>query len=154
MKWELGEPQGVALSVLIPINHLGGEIMETSPIREQTAFMETLTALRTKYEADMAALYASQREYKEAYSLVETVKSFGFGDLDQLQMSVAQNDGGMLFAVECCVPVETLFKALDITGVSYASRLSASSRRLHIAVHGSPRLVFSLPAESITLEAA
>jgi hypothetical protein len=109
---------------------------------------------RTKDRIFIVERVNGQREYKEAYSLVETVKSFGFGDLDHLQMSVAQKDGGMLFTVECCVPVETLFKALDITGVSYATRLSASSRRLHIAVHGSPRLVFSLPAESITLEAA
>jgi hypothetical protein len=125
-----------------------------SPIREQTAFMAALTALRTEYEANMAALYASQREYKEAHSLVETVKSFGFGDLDHMKMELSQNDDGMLFIVESGAQVGTLLKALDITGVRYTTRLSPGCRRLHITVPGYPRLVFLAPAESITLEAA
>ena len=125
-----------------------------SPIREQTAFMAVLTKLRHEYEAKMAALYVGQAEYKAAFSLVETVKSFGFGYLDDLYIFVACNDDGLKMIVVVNDQVDALFKAFEITGVTHASRLSESSRRLIITIPGYPRLEFLAPAESISMQEA
>lgn len=127
-------------------------IYTPSPIREQTAFMAELTKLRTEYEAKMAALYAGQAEYKAAHSLVETVKSFGFGELDDLYIFVACNEEGLRMMVVVNVYVDALLKAFEITGVVPASRLSDSSRRLIITIPGYPRLEFIAPAESISMQ--
>jgi hypothetical protein len=130
-------------------------VMHTpSPIREQTAFMAELTKLRTEYESKMAALYASQAEYKAAFSLVETVKSFGFGELDDLYIFVACNDDGLRMIVVVNDRVDALLKAFEITGVTHASRLSDSSRRLIITIPGYPRLEFLAPDEVISMQAA
>lgn len=123
-----------------------------SPIREQTAFMAELTKLRHEYEANMAALYAGQTEYKAAFSLLETVKSFGFGDLDDLYIFVACNDGGLKMIVVVNDYVDALLKAFEITGLTHASRLSESSRRLIFTIPGYPRLEFLAPAESIAMQ--
>jgi hypothetical protein len=119
--------------------------METSPIREQTAFMSALTKLRTKFEADMAALYASQREYKEAYSLVETVKSFGFGDLDYLELSIIHGNDLQMYVDLQYKDLETLYKALKITGLNYATWTSPPGNVLIIDVPGYSRLNFIAP---------
>lgn len=123
-----------------------------SPIREQTAFMAELTKLRHYYEANMAALYAGQAEYKAAFSLVETVKSFGFGELDDLYIFVSCNDGGLKMLVVVNDYVDALLKAFEITGVASSSRLSDSCRRLIITIPGYPRLEFLAPAESISMQ--
>lgn len=155
MKMEFGEPLDVALSVLIPEITWEGKMQSAiytpSPIRQQTAFMAALTNLRLEYEKNMALLYASQAEYKAAYSLLETVKEFGSGDLDHLDLSITTNDVGILLVVTINDQVETLFKSLEKNGISYAARLSKSGQQLHIAVEGYPLLVFIAPAESITL---
>lgn len=123
-----------------------------SPIREQTAFMAELTKLRHEYEANMAALYAGQTEYKAAFSLLETVKSFGFGDLDDLHLFVSNYYGQLTMTVVVNVHVDVLLKAFEITGVVPASRLSESSRRLIITIPGYPHLEFLAPAESISMQ--
>lgn len=123
-----------------------------SPIREQTAFMAELTKLRHEYEAKMAALYAGQAEYKSAFSLVETVKSFGFGTFDDLYIFVTCNDTGLKMIVVINDHVDALLKAFEITGVVPSSRLSDSTRRLIITIPGYPRLEFLAPAESISLQ--
>jgi len=127
-------------------------IQTPSPIREQTAFMAELTKLRHEYEANMAALYAGQAEYKAAHSLVETVKSFGFGELDDLNIYVAIDDGSLHMMVVVHDRVDALLKAFEITGVVPSSRLSASCRRLIITIPGYPRLEFLAPAESISMQ--
>lgn len=124
-----------------------------SPIRAQTAFMAALTKLRHEYEANMAALYACQAEYKAAHSLVETVKSFGFGDLDDLYIYVVNDDSSLrLMVVVAQGRVDALLNALKITGVVYTSRLSDSCRHLIFTLPGYPRLEFLTSAESISLQ--
>ena len=124
-----------------------------SPIREQTAFMAALTALRTEYESNMAALYASQREYKEAFSLVETVKEFGFGDLDYMEIwTTFHHDGVMKYVEVKPGDLDTLYKAMKIAGVVFTTSLSPSARRLFIEVPGYPRLSFMAHPEMTTIE--
>ena len=41
-----------------------------SPIREQTQFLDELTALRVEYEKNMKRLYARQSDYKAAWRIV------------------------------------------------------------------------------------
>lgn len=123
-----------------------------SPIHEQTAFMAELTKLRHVYEANMAALYAGQAEYKAAHSLVETVKSFGFGELDDLYIFVTCNDGGLKMIVVVNDHVDALLKAFETNGLTHSSRLSESSRRLIFTIPGYPRLEFLAQDESISMQ--
>lgn len=127
-------------------------IYTPSPIREQTAFMAELTKLRTEYEANMAALYAGQAEYKAAHSLVETVKSSGVGELDDLYIFVSCNDGGLKMIVVVNDHVDALLKAFEINGLTHASRLSESTQHLIFTIPGYPRLEFLAPAESISMQ--
>ena len=122
-----------------------------SPIREHTAFMAELMKLRTEYEKNTALLYTWQGEFKATYNLFETVKEFGFGDLDQLVMSVSYTEKSLQISVWIEHEIVSLLKALDITGVSYTAHLSDTGRRLNIVVNGYPQLVFIAPSESVTL---
>jgi len=139
-----------------PINQpevkMESPIYTPSPIREQTAFMAELTKLRHEYEEKMAALYAGQAEYKAAHSLVETVKSSGVGELDDLYIFVTNRDGALQMIVVVNDHVDALLKAFEINGLTHSSRLSESTQRLIITITGYPRLEFLAPTESISMQ--
>ena len=129
-------------------------IYTPSPIREQTQFLDELTALRVEYEKNMKRLYEQQADFKAAWRIVRQLIEFGAPDDLHIVVSYDRNDDDLCFYCfgENTLRPGNILEALDRSGLIDECTVSSNSElknMLLIKFKNQPLLRFFCPKPAV-----